>query len=100
MVVADRKKPKINLSLLPELREAFDKSAEKFGEKRKWLASSAAIFLWLKLTDEERDALADRIYEADFKDEKRAALLSEIESPPPPKRRRFTIGRVTPGEEK
>jgi hypothetical protein len=78
MLVAERKKPKINLSLLPELREAFDKSAEKFGEKRKWIVSSAAVFLWLKLSEAERDALADRVHSADLNAEKREKLLSEV----------------------
>lgn len=78
MVMDERKKPKINLSLLPELLPAWESSTEFAGEKRKWMASSAAIYLWLKMPKEAREALAWRLYGADGKPQDRAEVLAEL----------------------
>ncbi len=81
VVVKDRKKPKINLSLLPELHEQWESSTAFLGEKRKWMASSAAVYLWLKLPPAEREALAWRMYDADGKDAERQKLIAEFIPP-------------------
>lgn len=77
-LMAERKKPKINLSLLPDLLQAWNESTEFTGEKRKWMASSAAVYLWLKLTPSERKTLAYRMYDADGRDDARDAMLKEL----------------------
>jgi hypothetical protein len=82
VIVDNRKKPKINLSLLPELEKAWGESTEFLGEKRKWMASSAAVYLWLKLSLQEREALAWRMYDADGKDAERQKLVDEIAAKP------------------
>jgi hypothetical protein len=78
VIVEKRKKPKINLSMLPELHGAWNDSTDFLDIKKKWMASSAAIYLWLKLPAKEREALAWRMYDADGKNKDRDRMLKDL----------------------
>jgi hypothetical protein len=80
VAMADRQsqKPKINLAMLPELLAEFVKTTGKYGERRKWQVSSAAAYLWLRLTEGRRDELAALMWAADGDEKVRRELLAEI----------------------
>lgn len=78
VVVAEKKK--FNLSMPVVLADAFEVSAGMFGEKQRWRACSAAVFLWLRLTPAEKEQLGARMLMADAVPSQMEDVLREIET--------------------
>ncbi len=59
-------KKNFNFSLPEALANAFEKTADRFGAKRRWTICSAAILLMLELPQEQLDLLAQQVLGADM----------------------------------
>lgn len=80
MVAMNTQKPKINLAMIEELKSAFEAVNGKRGERRKWVAASAAVYLFLRLPEAERDRVTSLMWQADDDPKVLARILAEIEA--------------------
>lgn len=66
--VVDGKKPQLNLAAPPEVKQAFEDWCERMGvgRKQKWVYSTAAILLLMRLSPEDAKRLGSEIASADF----------------------------------
>lgn len=71
-------KKKFNFSMPAPLAEVFEASAGRWGEKRRWAACAAAVYLWLKTDPVEQDRLARRMADADLGGDGFETVLSEL----------------------
>lgn len=78
-------KKKFNFSMPAPLAEVFEASAGRWGEKRRWAACAAAVYLWLKTDPVEQDRLARRMADADMGGDGFETVLGELKGKAPVK---------------